>query len=73
MPMSPTRAASMRAYWANSTPEQRAAQGRKMRRALAIKEIVDQAPELTQEQRQRLALLLRPPEAVQGGGPDARV
>jgi hypothetical protein len=62
MPTSSTRAASMRAHWATIPPEQRRQQTRKARLAHAVRELVDQAPELTETQRQRLAAILRPPE-----------
>jgi hypothetical protein len=50
--------------WKDSTAEQRAAHGRLMRRALAVKEIVDQAPALTPEQvaKLRAALAARAPQ-----------
>jgi hypothetical protein len=67
----PERAAELgrhggRASAARRTPEQHAANGRRMRLALAVRELVDQAPELTDEQRRRLASILRPPEAPIG-------
>jgi hypothetical protein len=67
MPTSPTRAASTRAHWAATPPEQRREQTRKARLAHAVKELVDQAPELTDDQRQRLTAILRPPTAPIGG------
>jgi hypothetical protein len=42
-------------------PEQRRYETRKARLALAVRKLVDQAPELTDEQRSRLATILRPP------------
>jgi hypothetical protein len=53
-------AAASAARWAGSTPEQRKAELRRARRALAVKEIVSGWPELTEEQQQRLRALLRP-------------
>jgi hypothetical protein len=52
-----------RIRWSGTTPEQRRQGTRAARRALAVKELVDQAPELTEEQRTRLRTLLQPPEA----------
>jgi hypothetical protein len=53
-------AAASRARWAGSTPEQRKAALRKTRLSLAVKELVDQWPELTPEQVVRLRALLQP-------------
>jgi hypothetical protein len=58
--------AATRARWAGSTPEQRRAGTAKARREHAVREIVAQWPELTEDQQQRLRALLRPV----GGGPD---
>ena len=52
------------ARWAGTTPEDRRQQTAKARREHAVREIVAQWPELTEEQRQKLAALLRP---VDGG------
>jgi hypothetical protein len=41
---------------------------RKARPALAVKELVDQAPELTTDQKNRLRVILA---QAPGGGPDA--
>lgn len=60
-------AAATRARWAGTTPEQRKAELRKTRLALAVKELVDQWPELTPEQVARLRALLQPV----GGDADA--
>jgi hypothetical protein len=65
-----TRADSMRRAWASKSPEERQAHARNARRALAVREIVDGWPELTEEQQQRLRSLLRPVPEVQGGGRD---
>lgn len=65
MSSSRTEAASA-ARWAGTTPEQRREATRKARLALAVRELVDQAPELTEEQRARLRTLLRPPEYQDG-------
>ena len=56
------------ARWANKTPDQRQADTRPARLALAIKEIVDQAPELTDDQKNRLRVILT--QAPSGGGHD---
>jgi hypothetical protein len=53
---------------AKLTPEQRAAGARRARLALAVKELVDQAPELTEAQRNRLRVILT--QAPSGGGRD---
>jgi hypothetical protein len=55
-------AAAHAARWRNKTPEDRRRETSAARRALAVKELVDQAPELTEEQRARLRALLQPPE-----------
>jgi hypothetical protein len=47
---------------ASRTPDERREAMRKARLALAVRELVDQAPELTEEQRARLRTLLQPPE-----------
>jgi hypothetical protein len=54
--------------WKDSTAEQRAAHGRMMRRALAVKEIVDQAPNLTPEQVAKIRAALSP-EALAARAP----
>ena len=61
MPSSRTEPAAV-ARWRNTTPEQRRAATRKARLALAMRELVDQAPTLSEEQRARLRTLLQPPE-----------
>ena len=66
MPKSPTRAESVRRAWAAKTPEQRQAETRPARLALAVKELVDQAPALTQDQKNRLRVILT--QAPSGGG-----
>lgn len=66
MPSSRTEAAS-RARWAGTTPEQRKAGTKKARLSLAVREIVDQWPELRPEQVAHLRSLLTPA----GGGRDA--
>jgi hypothetical protein len=58
-----------RARWQDKTPEQRQAETRPARLAHAIKEIVDQAPELTEDQKNRLRVILT--QAPSGGGRDA--
>ena len=71
----PRTAAATRARWANSTPEQRRAGTAKARREYAVREIVENWPELTAEQQQRLRALLVPlnqADAVLGGGQDGR-
>lgn len=65
MPASPTRSASMRAHWAAATPEQRRQATKPARIAHAVKELVDNWPELRPEQMARLRSLLQQP----GGGP----
>ena len=64
-------AAASRARWAGSTPEDRRRGTAAARREHAVREIVRQWPELTEEQQQRLRGLLRPlPESGVGGGHD---
>lgn len=55
-----------RARWANATPEQRSAHGRAIRTDLDahVRAVVDRLPELTAEQRARLAAALAPNEAA---------
>jgi hypothetical protein len=61
-------AAASAARWAGSTPEQRKDALRKVRREQAVKAIVADWPELTEEQQQRLRALLRPlPKSTVGG------
>lgn len=57
------------ARWAKTTSEQRSAHGRAMARGRTdldafVRAIVDRAPELTAEQRARLAAILPPPPAT---------
>jgi hypothetical protein len=59
-------AAAHAARWAGKTPEERQATMRQARLHLAIKELVDQAPTLTTEQRNRLRVILA--QAPSGGG-----
>jgi hypothetical protein len=67
MPASKTRAASMRAHWEGTSPEQRREATRNARRAHAVKELVDQAPLLTEEQKARIrAALSEVPEHEAG-------
>jgi hypothetical protein len=56
-----------RRRWSQTPPEQRRANTAAARREYAIREIVDNWPELTESQVTRLRGLLRPPE---GGGRD---
>jgi uncharacterized protein with WD repeat len=57
----------MRAHWAAATPEQRRQATKPARIAHAVKELVDNWPELRPEQMAKLRSLLQQP----GGGPDA--
>jgi hypothetical protein len=57
------------ARWSAKDPDQRKAETRPARLALAIKEIVDQAPALSDDQKNRLRVILT--QAPSGGGPDA--
>lgn len=65
MPMSRTEAARRggQARHRGLTPDQRQEATKKARLALAVKELVDQAPELSADQLARL-------RAILGGGPD---
>lgn len=62
-------AAARAARWDGRSPEQRQAETRPARLALAVKEIVDQAPALTEAQRSKLRVILA--QAPSGGGHDA--
>jgi hypothetical protein len=55
------------ARWSGKTAEQRQAETRPARLAHAVKELVDQAPALTTEQRNKLRAILA--QAPSGGGP----
>jgi hypothetical protein len=66
-PLAGAAAEMSHARWKNTTAEQRQAATSKAHLALAIKELVDQAPALTQEQRNRLRVILT--QAPSGGGP----
>jgi hypothetical protein len=57
------------ARWKNATPEQRRAHTQPARIALAIKTLVDQAPALSTEQRNKLRVILT--QAPSGGEHDA--
>ena len=63
----PRTAAASRARWAGTTPEQRKAALRLVRREQAVKAIVADWPELTPEQVARIRALLQPPESTVGG------
>jgi hypothetical protein len=56
------------ARWRDKTAEQRQAETRPARLAHAIKELVDQAPALTEDQKNRLRVILT--QAPSGGGHD---
>jgi len=60
--------AARAARWTGKSAEQRKAETRPARLALAIKEIVDQAPALSDDQKNRLRVILT--QAPSGGGPD---
>jgi hypothetical protein len=57
-----------RVRWDKLTPEQRSEETRPGRIAAAVKALVDQAPALTEEQKNRLRAILA---AAPGGGPGA--
>jgi hypothetical protein len=61
--------AARAARWTGRSPEQRKAETRPARLALAVKELVDQAPALTEDQKNRLRIILA--QAPSGGGQDA--
>ena len=61
-------AAARAARWTGRSQDQRKAETRPARLALAIKEIVDQAPALSDDQKNRLRVILT--QAPSGGGPD---
>jgi hypothetical protein len=69
MPLTEAAADLAHARWKGTTADQRKETMRKARLALAIKELVDQAPALTDEQRNRLRVILT--QAPSGGGRDA--
>jgi hypothetical protein len=56
------------ARWAAKDQDQRKAETRPARLALAVKELVDQAPALTEDQKNRLRVILA--QAPSGGGQD---
>ena len=59
---------AVEARWAKADPDQRQAQTQPGRIAAAIKTLVDAAPELSQDQRNRLRVILT--QAPTGGGRD---
>jgi hypothetical protein len=68
MPATDRAAAARAARWTGKSADQRQAETRPARLALAIKEIVDQAPALTDDQKNRLRVILT--QAPSGGGRD---
>jgi hypothetical protein len=66
MPSSPAHVRAMHSVWERRTPEQRAAITKNARVAAAVRTVVDNWPELTDAQQQRLRALLQPV----GGGHD---
>jgi hypothetical protein len=69
MTLSEAGAELAHASWRNTTQDQRNARMRHARLALAVKELVDQAPALTDEQKMKLRVILA--QAPSGGGADA--
>jgi hypothetical protein len=71
MSMSTSEAAATlgRSQWPGKTAEQRRAQTAPARLASAVKTVCDRAPDLTEEQRNRLRVILT--QAPTGGGRDA--
>jgi hypothetical protein len=69
-PLADAAAEMSHARWKSTTAEERQAIMRKARLALAVKELVDQAPALSQDQRNKLRVILT--QAPSGGGRDGR-
>jgi hypothetical protein len=63
-------AAAGRANWTGTTAEERRKRTIRPRVAYYVNRLVENWPELTDEQVARLRALLQPPEAVKGGGRD---